>query len=138
LNPSQVEGAANGMVDVRVGNPGTTPVTVRLDAEAQGSPLSFTFSPPMLSIGAQAEAHSRLQVQSSAVVAPGERRPYDFRIAATATDGAALPAAANGRFTQVVNKQPFPWIPIIILALLALIVLCGVVLLMISQTNLFR
>lgn len=138
LNPTQVEGEANGIFDVRVGNPGASAVTVRLDAESQGSPLSFSFNPPVLSIGAQAEARSQLQVQAASAVAQGERRPYDFRLAAVATDGAALPAAINARFTQTSAKKPFPWIALILLALLGLVIVCGIVLLVISQSGLFR
>jgi hypothetical protein len=138
LNPTQVEGESNGIYDVRVGNPGASPVTVRLDADAQGSPLTFSFNPPLLSIGAQAEARSQLQVHAASAVTKGERRPYDFRLAAVATDGAALPAAINARFTQISARKPFPWMAVILLALLGLVMLCGILLLVIGQSGLFR
>ena len=138
LNPPNAEGASAGLYEVRVGNPGSAPVTVRLDADAQGSPLAFNFNPPLLSIGAQAEAVSRLQVQSSGAVAAGERKPYDFRIAAVATDGAALPAATNGRFTQSLAKKGFPWLAVIIIALFALLIVCGLALFLISQSGILN
>ena len=135
ISPAQADGQLSAIYTVTVGNPGSTVVTVRLQAAADGTPLTFQLDPAQLSLGAQAEARGRLTVAASSPIASSERRPYDFRVAASSADGMVLPAVASGRFVQVGAPKPFPWLLVFAVTFLALIILCGLLLLVISQVG---
>ena len=133
ISPTQAEGVQNAMYELRVGNPGLVPVTVRLVGMDDEGALSFRFDPPQLNLGPQSEARVRLVAQADTAAQPGARLVTSFRVTAATTDGVALPASAEARFAQVAAAKPFPWVVVIVGALLAFVVLCGLVLLVVSQ-----
>jgi len=138
LNPAQSEGASGSTYELRVGNPGGAPVTVQLSAASDDAALVLRLNPALLSLGPQAEARVRLDVEAGGSSAAGGRHTSAFHVRAVTHDGAAQAAEIEGRFVQVIAPKPFPWLRVSLLVLFALLVICGVVLLAAIQAGLFR
>jgi hypothetical protein len=139
LSPTQAEGVAGGVYQLRVGNPGGIPVTVQLSAISDDTALVLRPNPVLLSLGPQAEATARLDVEAGGQQAAGARQTSTFRVRAVTNDGAAQPAEIEGRFVRVAAApKPFPWLMVALIVLFALFVICGIGLLAAIQGGLFR
>jgi hypothetical protein len=139
LNPAQAEGATGSAYELRVGNPGGVPVTVQLSATTDDAALVLRLNPVLLSLGPQAEARARLDVEAGARGAAGGKHASTFHVRAVTNDGAAQPAEIEGRFVQVAAApKPFPWLMLALIVLFVLFVLCGLGLLAAIQAGLFR
>jgi hypothetical protein len=138
LNPIQAEGTTGSTYELRVGNPGGVPVTVQLSAAGDDATLVLRLNPVLLSLGPQAEARARLDVEAGGRSSDSGRHTSTFHVRAVTNDGAAQPAEIEGRFVQVAAQKPFPWPMVALLVVFALFVLCGVVLLVALQAGLFR
>ena len=144
LNPAQAEGATGGAYELRVGNPGSVPVTVQLSAfitsrdHNDPAPV-LRLNPALLTLGPQAEARARLDVEAGARGAAGGPHASTFHVRAVTSDGAAQPAETEGRFVQVAAApKPFPWLMLALIVLFVLFVLCGLGLLAAIQAGLLR
>jgi hypothetical protein len=138
INPTQGQGELSAIFEVRVGNPGTSAVTVNLEATSEGASLNFRIEPPQLALAAQSEARARLTAQAAIAATGTNQRMVDFRVTATSADGAALPGSGGARFVQSSAAKPFPWVPVIIGLLFLLLIMAGLVLLLASRSGLIR
>lgn len=139
VNPAQAEGLTGAGFTLRVGNPGAVAVTVQLSATSENPELSLRLNPALLSLGPQAEATARLEVEAAGLGQAAAGRTLAFHVRAATTDGVAQAAESEGRFVQLVAaRKPFPWLMIAILALAALAILCGISLLVAFRIGLFR
>jgi hypothetical protein len=138
INPTQAEGVSGGTYELRVGNPGSIPVTVQLSGSSDDASLVVRLDPALLSLGPQAEARARVDVEATGQGSPGQRQPSSFRIRAATGDGATLPAEVEARFVQAAARKPFPWLIAVLVALFFLFIVCGVALLFANRLGILH
>ena len=138
LNPAQSDGATGSTYELRVGNPGSVPVTVQLSATSDDAALVLRLNPALLSLGPQAEARVRLDVEAGGSSSESGRHTSTFHVRAVTHDDTAQAAEIEGRFVKVIAPKPFPWLRVSLLVLFALFVICGVGLLAAIRAGLFR
>lgn len=102
-------GGSEAAYEVRVGNPGQTPVTVQLTGADDGDGLDYQFNPAQLTLAPQSESQSTLVVRPRAQL-QSERA---FRVTAVPVNNEAQPASIEARFAPppvvVETRKPFPW-----------------------------
>ena len=139
INPGEVEGVTSGVFEVRFGTPGAVAVTVQLAAAGDSPGITLRLNPVMLSLGPQAEAAARLDVETAAVATGAGRTVHALRVRAETADGTAQAAESEARFVQVAAaRKPFPWLWVFLLVLLALVFVCSVGLVIATRAGLFR
>lgn len=145
VHPPEIEDAERAEFQVRIGNPGLAPVTVRLaGADASGN-LDFHFEPVQLTLAPQSDARARLVVRARTRPEPGQRRVNVFRVTAMPIDGEAQPVSVEPRLVQV-GPAPAPavrkgipwWVIAIILGLIGLCLVITLIAMLLVQTGSIR
>ncbi len=113
VHPPQAQDAARTTYEVRVGNPGSAPVTLRLAGADEESALDFQFEPAQLTLAPQAESRATLLVRLKAQPALSEPREKSFRVTALPINSQAQPVSAQAIFVvtapQAPSREQFPW-----------------------------
>jgi hypothetical protein len=100
VDPPQVEGEMSGQFNVLLNQTGLAPVTVSLIGNDNSGWLSYSFSPPNVTIPAGGKASSRLTVEAKQSLTEVEARHVPFVVSASSADGVTAVATAQGSLVQ--------------------------------------
>jgi uncharacterized membrane protein len=105
VQPDEVRDAGQAVFQLRMFNPGASPLAYRLSAGDPDNSCTFQFEPPLLNLPPKGEARATLRVTPRSLLNAGEM-VHTLRLSARPAEGAGADLSAEVRFIQSAGQPP--------------------------------